>query len=147
MPRIGLTTTLDKSFENVSYFGYGPYESYIDKRIASIKDYYEDTVTNLEVDYVRPQENGSHYGTQYLNLTNGETTICVEGDFSFSALPHSVKEYEKCNHNWQLPERKYTHLCLDYYMSGIGSNSCGPALNPKYFTPRKASGKFTIKFK
>ena len=147
LPRIGLSTTLDKSFEKVSYFGYGPYESYIDKRLASIKDYYEDTVTNLEVDYVRPQENGSHYGTQYLNLTNGETTICVEGDFSFSALPHSAEEYEKCNHNWQLPERKYTHLCLDYYMSGIGSNSCGPALNPKYFTPRKASGKFTIKFK
>ena len=144
VPRIGFKTALCSCYESVRYYGYGPNESYIDRRLSSIKDVYDDTVTNLEVSYVMPQENGSHYGSEWLELTNGKTTVRVEGDFSFSALPHSVEEYTNYKHNWELPEREYTHLCIDYFMSGIGSNSCGPSLADEWKTPKKGNGKFTI---
>ena len=144
LPRIGFKTSLDKSFESVSYYGYGPYESYIDRRISCIKDVYQDTVSNMEVNYVKPQENGSHYGTEWLEIENGKTKIRVEGNISFSALPHSSKQYWSVTHDWELPERNCTHLCLDYFMSGVGSNSCGPELDSKYRTPTEGKGKFTI---
>lgn len=144
LPRIGFELVLDERYEDVRYYGYGPYESYIDRRISCIKDVYQDTVSKLEVDYVKPQENGSHYGTEWLELSNGEDIIRVEGLFSFSALPHSTKEYTNTNHNWELPKREATYLCIDYFMSGIGSNSCGPALDPQYYSPEKGKGKFTI---
>lgn len=144
LPRIGFETSLDKSFENVRYYGYGPYESYIDRRISCIKDVYADTVSNMEVDYVKPQENGSHYGTEWIELDDGKTQIRIEGEISFSTLPHGTKEYCSVGHNWELPKRHSTHLCIDYFMTGIGSNSCGPALAPKYYTPMEGKGRFTI---
>ena len=144
LPRIGFETSLDKSFESVCYYGYGPYESYIDRRISCIKDVYKDSVSNMEVRYVKPQENGSHYGTEWLEIGNGKAKIRIEGNISFSALPHSSKEYVAATHDWELSERKSTYLCLDYFMAGIGSNSCGPALDTKYRTPMEGAGNFVL---
>ena len=144
LPRIGFETSLDKSFENVSYYGYGPYESYIDRRISCIKDVYADTVSNMEVNYVKPQENGSHYGTEWLEIDDGKDSVRVEGAVSFSALPHGTKDYCSVLHDWELPARRSTHLCIDYFMAGIGSNSCGPELDEKFRTPTSGKGMFTI---
>ena len=101
----------------------------------------------MEVNYVKPQENGSHYGTNWIELSNGENSIRVEGDFSFSALPHGTKEYASALHDWELPKRHSTHLCIDYFMAGVGSNSCGPVLDNKWRTPIEGKGEFTILIK
>ena len=144
LPRIGLETSLEESFEQVSYYGYGPYESYVDRHISCIKDIYSNAVSEMEVDYVKPQENGSHYGTEWLEIENNKHKIRVEGLFSFSALPHSTMEYSNAKHNWELPKRHSTHLCLDYYMAGIGSNSCGPELAQEYRTPSEGKGEILL---
>ncbi len=146
-PRVGFVTSLDKSFENITYYGYGPYESYSDHRLASIKDVYKTTVTDSEENYVKPQETGSHYGTQFMEITNGKTTLRVEGDFSFSALPRSISDYENTKHNFELPKREKTHLCLDYFMTGIGSNACGPLMAEKDRVPKSGKGSITISIK
>ncbi len=144
LPRLGFETELCKCFNKVSYYGYGSNEAYIDRRISCIKDCYEDTVENMMVHYVKPQENGSHYGTNAMEISNGADTIRVEGDFSFSALPYSQKMLTTVMHDWELPESDGTHLRLDYFNAGIGSNSCGPALSSEYQTPRFVTGKMTI---
>ncbi len=143
-PRIGFATKLDKAFSKVRYYGYGPYESYIDRRISCIKDVYEDTVENMMEHYVRPQENGSHYGTEFMEITDGVTTLRFEDDFSFSALPQSTYDLDHTPHDWQLPTPTATYLNLDYFMSGIGSNSCGPQLAERYQVPKKGKGALTI---
>ena len=144
LPRIGFTAKLDKSFKKAEYFGYGPYESYIDKRLACRKDVFNTTVEENFVHYVRPQENGSHYGTEYLELTNGKNTLRAEGDFSFSLSPYGIKTLMRTAHDDELPKSDGTYLCLDYYMSGIGSGSCGPQLADKYKAPDKGEGSITI---
>ena len=144
LPRVGFATRLNKSFKKAEYFGYGPYESYIDKRLACRKDVFETTVKDNFVHYVRPQENGSHYGTEYLELTNGNNTLRAEGNFSFNLSPYSIKTIEETAHDDQLPKSDATYLCLDYHMSGIGSGSCGPQLADAYKTPDKSEGTITI---
>lgn len=143
-PRIGFTTELDKSFSKVRYYGYGSNEAYIDKRIACIKDLYSYTVGDDEYEYVKPQEHGSHYGTEMMEITDGKTTVRVEDDFSFSALPYSAKFYTDTRHSWELPESTGTHLSIDYHMSGIGSNSCGPRLADEWKIPVSDKKKITI---
>ena len=101
----------------------------------------------MEVNYVKPQENGSRSGCEFMEITDGKMVIGVEGDFSFSTLPHTTKEYSDYKHDWELPESSCTELCLDYFMSGLGSNSCGPSLDEKYQTPKKGTGSITIYFK
>ncbi len=147
LPRIGWYFALPAAFERVRYYGYGPYESYVDRRLSCIKNVYEDTVSGLEVDYVKPQENGSHWGTEFVELTDGARVLRAEGNFSFSALPHSPMEYTRAAHDWELPPRNATHVCLDAYQSGVGSNACGPALAAKYRTPKAGEAEIVLLLK
>ena len=144
LPRFGVRMFLDQSFEDVTYYGYGPNESYVDKRRASYVDRFKNTVTNMHEDYIRPQENGSHYGCKELVIEspiNG--AIKVEGnDFSFNASHYTQEELTKKAHNFELEESGYTVLCLDARQSGIGTNSCGPELFEKYRMDNDKNGKF-----
>lgn len=146
LPRIGLKTALGKSFENMEFYGYGPQESYVDKRFACSRDFYKTTVSDNFVHYIKPQENGSHYGTNYASVTDGKTTITLgsEQGFSFNLSPYDEATLEKTAHDDQLPESEKNYLYADFFMSGIGSHSCGPRLNKLWQTPGKGSGKITL---
>lgn len=146
LPRIGLKTALGKSFENMEFYGYGPQESYVDKRFACSRDFYKTTVSDNFVHYIKPQENGSHYGTNYASVTDGKTTITLESEqgFSFNLSPYDEATLEKTAHDDQLPESEKNYLYADFFMSGIGSHSCGPRLNKLWQTPGKGSGKITL---
>ena len=134
LPRFGVRLFLKKDFENVSYYGYGPNESYIDKRRASRLDRFTDTVSAMHEDYLMPQENGSHYGCQELTIRNGlgGALTVLGADFSFNASHYTQEELTEKRHNFELEESDYTVLCIDERQSGIGSNSCGPMLRPEY---------------
>ncbi len=134
LPRFGVRLFLKKDFEFVSYYGYGPNESYIDKRRASRLDRFTDTVSAMHEDYLMPQENGSHYGCEELTIQNGlgGALTVLGADFSFNASHYTQEELTEKRHNFELEESDYTVLCIDERQSGIGSNSCGPMLRPEY---------------
>lgn len=134
LPRFGLRLFLHDSFENVSYYGLGPMENYVDKRRAAYHGLFEDTVTALHEDYIRPQENGSHGDCDYVSLENQLMRLYVTGPepFSFNASHYTQEELTEKAHSFELEESGYTVLCLDYRQNGIGSNSCGPVLLDKY---------------
>ncbi len=134
LPRFGMRMFMPDSFAKVEYTGYGPYESYIDKRRASYFGKFCADVMDLHEDYIRPQENGSHYGCMDLCVTNDfDYKMCVYGEkFSFNASPYTQEELEEKAHNYELEDSGFTVLCLDAVMSGIGSGSCGPQLVEKY---------------
>ncbi len=148
LPRFGLRFFLNNDFEQVSYYGYGPNESYIDKRRDSWLDRFDDTVTNLFEDYLKPQENGSHYGCDELRLTNatGASLLISGSGFSFNASHYTEEELTEKAHNFELEECGMTVLCLDGEMSGIGSGSCGPQLAKKYQVGEKPVLRAVISF-
>lgn len=134
LPRFGLRLFLNKELEQVSYYGMGPGESYRDKHRASVHGLYQAKVRELHEDYIRPQENGSHYDCDYVLLTDGQSglaTVC-EQSFSFNASVYTQEELTEKKHNYELKESGSTILCLDYALNGIGSNSCGPGVLEKY---------------
>ena len=138
LPRFGLRLFLPKAMDRITYFGYGPYESYIDKRRSSFRGLYSAKVSDLHEDYLKPQENGSHYDCTMVQAADAETTLQVTGEsFSFSASPYTQEELTKKKHNFELEKCDSTVLCVDAYQSGIGSNSCGPALAEAYRVPRE----------
>lgn len=144
LPRLGFSAVMDGEFKNAKYIGYGPQESYIDKRIACIKGEYETTVADNFVHYIKPQENGSHYGCEYAEISDGKHTLRAEGDFSFGLSPYSAKTLWETKHDYELMADGDTYVSFDYFMSGIGSNSCGPELEQKYRVPEKATASITI---
>ncbi|MCL2221442.1 MAG: DUF4981 domain-containing protein [Oscillospiraceae bacterium] len=134
LPRFGLRLFLPQDFDDVSYFGYGAYESYIDKHRASCRGLYNSKVADMHEDYIKPQENGSHYDCDFVTATNGGSTLMAVSSkrFSFNASPYTQEELAEKRHNFELEKCGHTVLCLDYKQSGIGSNSCGPELLDQY---------------
>ena len=138
LPRFGLRFFLPNAMDQITYFGYGPFESYIDKRRSSFRHLYTAKAADLHEDYLKPQENGSHYECTMVQAADAENTLQVTGEsFSFSASPYTQEELTKKKHNFELEKSDSMVLCVDAYQSGIGSNSCGPALAECYRVPRE----------
>ena len=134
LPRFGLRLFLNKKLENVSYFGMGPHESYRDKHRSTSHGLYRAKVSELHEDYIMPQENSSHFDCDQVEIANGQFGIAAasEKTFSFNASVYTQEELERAAHNYELEESESTVLCLDYALTGIGSNSCGPVVTDQY---------------
>ena len=134
LPRFGVRMFLDKKLSAVRYFGMGPQESYCDKHQAASHGLYRTDVGDLHEDYIRPQENGSHYDCEYVELNNSRYGIVASAEkaFSFNASYYTQEELEKKTHNYELIESDSVVFCVDYALNGIGSNSCGPVVLDQY---------------
>jgi len=134
LPRFGIRMFMPKELNRVEYYGMGPMESYVDKHRSSWHGVFAGGVSELHEDYLRPQENGSHYDCDYVTLTGTDSFVAIIGDkpFCFNVSHYTQEELTAKNHNFELEESGYTVLCIDAAQNGIGSNSCGPALDPRF---------------
>jgi beta-galactosidase len=136
LPRFGLRMFLPRSMDRLAYRGYGPTETYIDKHQAARYGKFSSAVALAHEDYIKPQENGSHWDCDRVSLTdalgNGLEAESNGARFCFNASVYTQEELTARAHNFELTPCGYTVLCLDYAQSGIGSNSCGPGLLEKY---------------
>lgn len=130
MPRFGLKLTLPETEKQVEYFGYGPTESYSDKHHSCWVDRFAATVDELHEDYVRPQENGSHWNCAEVRV--GALKAEGSSPLSFNASYYTAEELTQKAHNYELEKSGHVIWHLDYGMSGVGSNSCGPELLEQY---------------
>ena len=133
LPRFGLRLHMPEGNESMQYFGYGPMESYSDKRLAARLSRYETTVSANFEHYVRPQENGAHGGCRYaaVSAASGQGLCFFADGFSFSASHFTPEQLTETAHDYALRPLRETVVILDYRQSGIGSNSCGPWLSEK----------------
>ena len=150
LPRIGLRLFLNKNMDRVTYYGMGPGETYIDKHHSGHHGCFRGTAASMHEDYIRPQENGSHYDCDYMYVEGDGmrlTAACADADpdrtFSFNVSLFTQEELEHKRHNYELEPCGSTVLCIDHQLAGIGSKSCGPDLSPKY---RVCSADFHFTF-
>ena len=137
LPRFGLRLFVPKKLDTVSYYGYGPLESYIDKHRASYVGNFTEKIENMHEDYIKPQENSSHFGCTSMSVEGAgkKLSFSTSTDFSFNASEYTEEELSSKKHNYELEKDENNVICVDYKMAGVGSNSCGPALKDKYRLP------------
>ena len=101
----------------------------------------------MHEDYIRPQENGSHFGCKRMSVSDGTTVLRFtkhEG-FSFNASCYTQEELAAKQHNFELEKSGYSVICADFFMAGVGSAACGPALAEKYrLTGNNLTGSIRI---
>ena len=136
LPRFGVEFTMPEGTENLTYFGRGPVEAYADKHHASHVGLFCTTVSENFEPYVKPQENGAHADTKWVSVSSlighGICAVATARDFSFNCSHVSTAQLTCTAHNDELVPQKETVVNLDYRHDGIGSNSCGPGLAPKW---------------
>ena len=136
LPRLGLTLQLPKSYEQLSWYGRGPWENYPDRKTSCPIGRYESTVTQQYTHYPRPQDSGNHEDCTEVILRDGKghtiRITAIEEPFSFSALHYQPTDIAAVSHDYQLQERDATFVNIDCAVLGLGNSSCGPGVLKKY---------------
>ena len=130
LPRFGYEFTMPGEYCAFTYFGNGPFESYRDMRHAGMVGIHCSNVDAEYVPYVRPQEHGNHTDSKWLRIGNLE--FAAEDDFEINVSKYSSYALTVAEHTDELVADGYTHVRIDYKVSGLGSNSCGPDLEKQY---------------
>ena len=139
-----MQTALIPECEKIAYFGRGPVESYKDKCHASRVSLFKTSVTDHFEPYVRPQENMAHNETKWVMVyTEAGQGLLVTGSenmkyMSFNCSHYTPKMLAETAHDYELIPLDETILNIDYAHSGIGSQSCGPALDERYRLSEKS---------
>lgn len=138
VPRVGLDVYQPRTFDQVSWLGPGPGESYPDKRSSQRVGIWRKIVSELQTNYEHPQENGNRMDTRWVMLLNSQcsgikVTESVnkknkdsEGTFQWGVGWHTAATLEAARHPCDLVEEDATLLKLNAEVAGLGSAACGP---------------------
>lgn len=142
LPCMGNTFVLDKDMTQLSWYGMGLQDSYVDRLEATSIGRWTSSVPQEYVHYPRPQSSGNHEQTVTLLLTTakgkGYTVTTADGKpFSFSALPYSEAQLSTVAHDCDLQAEDNVYLNIDARMMGLGNSSCGPGVLTKYSVPQE----------
>ena len=130
LPRLGFEIPLVETSKEFTYFGRGPVENYCDMYHYAPVSLYSSDADSEYVEYVRPQEHGNHTETRKLEIGNME--IYSDKAFEINVSNYSIEELYKANHTDELNKDGKVHLRVDYKVTGIGSNSCGPEISEEF---------------
>ena len=145
LPRFGLAFRLPSEMDRAEFLGFGPGESYADKKEASRWGLFSEKADESRENHIRPQESGAHTGCTLLNVLGRTAGLRFTSDAPFSfRLTHYAQEKETAaRHRDELRPEKEVYLFLDRAQAGIGTGSCGPGPSPEF---RLAEKKIQFRF-
>ena len=150
LPKVGISAKVPARYGKISWFGRGPGESYPDRLAAAFLARYEHKISELEVPYVMPQENGNRSGVRNFTLIAeskntsgagqnwpGSITIRAEAPVNFSVSRYSQENLWEARHTCDLEDLSagadgYYFLNIDIAQRGVGTATCGPDTRPEY---------------
>lgn len=142
LPRLGFEFALNKENDTFTYFGMGDGENYCDMCHHTKIGKYSSSAEKEYVNYIMPQEHGNHTRTKILAMDCGLEFI-GDSEFEFNVSEYTAEMLTQAMHINELVKNNKTNVRIDYKVSGIGSNSCGPQLLEKYWMGK---GKFEFSF-
>ncbi len=136
LPRLGLRLQLPKAYEQLEWYGRGPWESYPDRKESTHIGWWKSTVSEQYTHYPRPQDSGNHEDCSVVLLKTKKgkklRVEAVDAPFSFSALHYTAEDIASVKHDDELKEADATYLSIDCAVLGLGNGSCGPGVLKKY---------------
>ena len=138
VPRIGMRMQVSKKYNNLTYFGRGPWENYQDRKSSAFVDLYTSKVTDQYVPYIRPQENGYKTDVRWLSISDQEDNgylFVADGSnyLSFSALHMEMEDFDvvegldynnskKNKHTIDITEKDLVELNIDLGQRGVAGD-------------------------
>lgn len=122
MPRFGTELVVAPGFENITWYGRGPVETYIDRQFERV-GVYRSTVDKEWVDYMRPQENGNKTDVRWVMLTNAQGVgLLAVGSpqMSVGARHYTKDDLEHAGYTFQMVRKPQVFLNLDGVQMGVG---------------------------
>lgn len=150
MPEFGMMFWFNADYDNLTWYGMGPDETYADRRHGAKLGIYSSKVADNMAKYLVPQECGNKVGVRYARLVDAKGRgMMFEGDeLSFSALPYTPHELENAAHVYELPQVHHTIVRVAMAQMGVGGDdSWGSWVHPEYHIDVTKPLEFTFRFK
>lgn len=150
MPEFGMIFQMDADYENVSWYGLGPAETYADRKHGAKLGLYQNKVMDNLAKYLVPQECGNKMGVRYASVTNakGRGLMFAGDEINFSALPYTPHEMEHAMHSYDLPKVHHTYVRVALAQMGVaGDDSWGAPIHPEYLIDVSRKLEFSFVFK
>ena len=150
MPEFGMMFKLNADYDNVEWYGYGPEETYADRRHGAKLGIYKNKAADNMAKYLVPQECGNKVGVRYAKVTDykGRGLLFSGDELSFSALPYTPHELENAAHPYELPQVHYTVVRVALAQMGVGGDdSWGALVHPEYNIDVTKPLEFTFRFR
>ena len=150
MPEFGMMFQFNADYDNLTWYGMGPEETYADRRHGAKLGIYSNKVADNMAKYLVPQECGNKVGVRYARLVDAKGRgMMFEGDeLSFSALPYTPHELENAAHVYELPQVHHTIVRVALAQMGVGGDdSWGSWVHPEYHIDVTKPLEFTFRFK
>ena len=135
LPRLGVIFSMPAGFDQFTWLGRGPEESYVDRKAGVAVGLYTGTVDEQYVPYIMPQENGNKTDVRWAALTNdaGIGLLAIGSSMMETGVSHfTANDLYAAYHTNELTRRDETYWTLDVMQCGLGGNSCGPMTLPQY---------------
>ena len=136
IPRLGILMELPRDYEQLTWYGRGPWDNYPDRKQSCPIGLWKSTVSQQYVHYPRPQDSGNHEDCTYVELKTKKGKVirieAIDAPFSFSALPYTAQYIASKTHDYELQDEGKTFLSIDCAVMGLGNSSCGPGVLKKY---------------
>ena len=126
LPKIGLQFQLPKTFNQVEWFGRGPFETYPDRRTGAKIGVYKSSADKMFVPYIMPQDYGNRTDVGWLKVENesGNGLLIKGGEkLNFSLHKYSTDNLSRAMHIYELQDVPTTILNIDYEVSGVGGTA------------------------
>lgn len=150
MPEFGMIFQMNADYENVSWYGLGPAETYADRKHGAKLGLYQNKVMDNMAKYLVPQECGNKMGVRYASVTDakGRGMMFAGDGINFSALPYTPHEMEHAMHTYDLPKVHHTYVRVALAQMGIaGDDSWGAPIHPEYLIDVNKKLEFSFVFK
>lgn len=150
MPEFGILFKFDADYENLTWYGYGPAETYCDRERGGKLGIYQNKVADNIAQYLVPQECGNHTHVRRASVTDnlGRGMEFSGKELSFSALPYTPHELENAMHSYELPPVYYTVVRVALQQMGVaGDDSWGARTHEEYLIDVTRPLKLEFDFK
>lgn len=145
LPRLGFEFKLRGKEQAFTYYGRGPLDNYCDMHSHTTTGWFTSDTTQEYVPYIMPQEHGNHAKCKHLQLENS-LHFTADTEFEICVSDYSAKALTDATHIDELHKNGAVNVRIDYKDSGVGSASCGPALQTKYkLAEKEVHYAFSIK--
>lgn len=149
IPRVGMRLQLPEQYENLDYYGRGPWENYVDRKASAFVNVYQSKVADQYVPYIRPQENGYKTDTRWLALSdqNKDGLLFVSESLDglgFSALNMENEDFDmtdgidyvnniKRKHTNDIKRKPLVQLNIDLAQRGLAGDDSWYSLPQKKY--------------
>lgn len=127
LPKAGLKFLLPAEFNQVKWYGRGPFETYPDRKTGAKVGVWQSTAKEEYVPYLIPQDHGNKTDIRWLTVTNadGKGFRIEAGDkmLNFSIHQYDTDNLTRAVYPFQLSNPDYITLNVDYEVTGVGETA------------------------